>query len=94
MEDRVRLFRRVNAKFMEAGTAGNIWHNRTVLEIAASDAAGLILKIIVDRDGGWETLRDEVSDRIQIAYGAALITNTAQGTTRPSTPPCRRGNDR
>ena len=81
--DRVRLFRRVNAKFMETGTVGNIGRNGTVLEITAIDAAGLTLKTIAGREGvvAWETLRDEPSGRIQLAYGDALTTNTAQGTT-------------
>ena len=81
--DRVRLFRRVNAKFMETGTVGNIGRNGTVLEIIAIDAAGLTLKTIAGREGAvtWETLRDEPNGRIQLAYGDALTTNTAQGTT-------------
>ena len=29
----------------------------------------------------WDTLRDETSGRVQLAYGDALTTNTAQGTT-------------
>ena len=81
--DRVRLFRRVNAKFIETGTVGNIGRNGTVLEITAIDAAGLTLKNIAGREGvvAWETLLDEFGGRIQLAYGDALTTNTAQGTT-------------
>ena len=68
---------------METGTVGNIGRNGTVLEITAIDAAGLTLKNIAGREGvvAWETLRDEPSGRIQLAYGDALTTNTAQGTT-------------
>ena len=81
--DRVRLFRRVNAKFMETGTVGNIGRNGTVLEITAIDAAALTLRNVAGREGvvAWETLRGEPSGRIQLAYGDALTTNTAQGTT-------------
>jgi hypothetical protein len=81
--DRVRLFRRTNAKFVETGTVGNIGRNGTVLEITALDEAGLTLKTITGREGAvvWETLHHEASGRIQLAYGDALTTNTAQGST-------------
>ncbi|WP_234730051.1 MobF family relaxase [Acidocella facilis] len=81
--DQVRLFRRTNAKFMEAGTVGNIGRNGSVLEIIAVDAAGLTLRNAAGRDGvvAWDTLQGEASGSIQLAYGDALTTNTAQGTT-------------
>jgi hypothetical protein len=81
--DRVRLFRRTNAKFAETGTVGNIGRNGTVLEITALDETGLTLKTIAGREGAvaWDTLRDVASGRVQLAYGDALTTNTAQGTT-------------
>jgi hypothetical protein len=81
--DRVRLFRRINAKFIETGTVGNIGRNGSVLEITALDAAGLTLRNAAGREGAvaWDTLRDEASGRVQLAYGDALTTNTAQGTT-------------
>ena len=81
--DRVRLFRRTNAKFAETGTVGNIGRNGSVLEIIAVDAAGLTLRNGAGREGAiaWETLRHEASGRLQLAYGDALTTNTAQGTT-------------
>ncbi len=81
--DRVRLFRRTNAKFTEAGTVGNIGRNGSVLEIIAVDAAGLTLRNGAGREGAvaWDTLRDEASGKVQLAYGDALTTNTAQGTT-------------
>ncbi|WP_284259119.1 MobF family relaxase [Acidocella aquatica] len=81
--DRVRLFRRTNAKFIETGTVGNIGRNGSVLEIIALDAAGLTLRNGAGREGAvaWDTLRDEASGRVQLAYGDALTTNTAQGTT-------------
>ncbi|HQT65606.1 MAG TPA: AAA family ATPase, partial [Acidocella sp.] len=81
--DWVRLFRRTNAKFTETGTVGNIGRNGSVLEIIALDAAGLTLRNGAGREGAvaWDTLRDEASGRVQLAYGDALTTNTAQGTT-------------
>ena len=81
--DRVRLFRRVNAKFAETGTVGNIGRNGSVLEIIALDGTGLTMRSASGREGvvAWESLRDEASGRIQLAYGDALTTNTAQGTT-------------
>ncbi|EKM98179.1 MULTISPECIES: hypothetical protein [unclassified Acidocella] len=82
MGGRVRLFRRTNAKFMEAGTVGNIRRNGTVLEIAAINEAGLTLKTTTGRQGlvAWESLRGEPNGRVQLAYGDALTTNTAQGS--------------
>jgi hypothetical protein len=81
--DQVRLFRRINAKFTETGTVGNIGRNGSVLEIIAADAAGLTLRNAAGREGvvTWDTLRGEASGRVQLAYGDALTTNTAQGTT-------------
>lgn len=81
--DRVRLFRRTNAKFMDTGTVGNIGRNGSVLEIIAVAAAGLTLRNGAGREGAvaWNTLRDAASGRVQLAYGDALTTNTAQGTT-------------
>jgi hypothetical protein len=81
--DRVRLFRRTNAKFTESSTVGNIGRNGSVLEIIAVDADGLTLRNGAGREGAvaWDTLRDEASGRVQLAYGDALTTNTAQGTT-------------
>ncbi|WP_235705701.1 hypothetical protein [Acidiphilium iwatense] len=81
--DRVRLFRRTNARFTATGTVGNIGRNGSVLEIIAVDAAALMLRNGAGREGAvaWESLRDDASGRVQLAYGDALTTNTAQGTT-------------
>jgi hypothetical protein len=81
--DRVRLFRRTNAKFTDAGTVGNIGRNGSVLQIINVDPAGMILRNGAGREGAvtWDTLRGEASGRVQLAYGDALTTNTAQGTT-------------
>ena len=81
--DRVRLFSRVNAKFSESGTVGNIGRNGTVLEVVAVEKEGLTLRNPAGREGlvAWSTLQAEVGDRVALAYGDALTTNTAQGTT-------------
>lgn len=81
--DRVRLFRRVNAKFSESGTVGNIGRNGTVLEVVSVGSEGLVLRNSAGREGlvAWGSLRDETGDRVLLAYGDALTTNTAQGTT-------------
>jgi molybdopterin-guanine dinucleotide biosynthesis protein len=80
--DRVRLFRRINATFMETGATSNIGQNGTVLEIAGIQDNGLMMKTNAGKQGfvPWERLRDE-SGRLQLAYGDALTTNTAQGST-------------
>jgi hypothetical protein len=77
------MVRLSNAKFTETGTVGNIGRNGSVLEIIAVDAAGLRLRNGAGREGAvaWDTLRDEASGRVLLAYGDALTTNTAQGTT-------------
>jgi molybdopterin-guanine dinucleotide biosynthesis protein len=81
--DRVRLFSRVNAKFFESGTVGNIGRNGTVLEIAEIQDDGLTLRASSGKLGfvAWDTLRDEANGHVKLAYGDALTTNTAQGTT-------------
>ena len=80
--DRVRLFRRINATFVETGATSNIGQNGTVLEIAGIQDNGLMMKTNAGKQGfvPWERLRDE-SGRLQLAYGDALTTNTAQGST-------------
>ena len=80
--DRVRLFRRINAKFIDTGATSNIGQNGTVLEIAGVQHDGLMLNTNTGKHGfvPWERLRDE-SGRLQLAYGDALTTNTAQGST-------------
>lgn len=81
--DRVRLFRRVNAKFTGAGTVGNIGRNGTVLDVVAVRDDGLMLRNPAGKEGFvvWGSLRDQRDGRVQLAYGDALTTNTAQGTT-------------
>lgn len=81
--DRVRLFRRVNAKFSGTGTVGNIGRNGTVLQLTAVCEDGLMLRNPAGKEGfvAWSSLRGQGNGRVQLAYGDALTTNTAQGTT-------------
>jgi hypothetical protein len=81
--DRVRLFRRVNAKFTETDTVGNIGRNGTVLEVVSIEEEGLTLRNQAGKEGlvAWRSLTDERNGRMLLAYGDALTTNTAQGTT-------------
>ena len=81
--DRIRLFKRTNAKFKDTATTGNIGRNGTVLEITDARTDGLMLRNSAGKEGfvTWSSLKDERSGRILLAYGDALTTNTAQGTT-------------
>jgi hypothetical protein len=81
--DRVRLFKRVNATFVATKTEGNIGRNGTVLEIAGVVDHGLMLRTPTGKVGlvAWTTLQDRDSGRVQLDYGDALTTNTAQGST-------------
>jgi hypothetical protein len=81
--DRVRLFRRTNARFEARGTDGNIGHNGTVLDVVAVADEGITLRNAAGKEGlvVWSRLRTGTSDRVQLDYGDALTTNTAQGST-------------
>jgi len=81
--DRIRLFKRTDAKFTGTATVGNIGRNGTVLEVAGVAEDGLILRSPAGKEGlvAWSTLKHEPSSKVQLAYGDALTTNTAQGTT-------------
>jgi hypothetical protein len=81
--DRVRLFRRTNARFEARGTDGNIGHNGTVLEVTGITRGGVTLRNAAGKEGlvVWSRLRTDASDRVQLDYGDALTTNTAQGST-------------
>jgi hypothetical protein len=81
--DRVRLFARTNAKFEKTDTVGNIGRNGTVLEITAIRNDGLMMRNPAGKEGfvAWTTLKDEASGQVRLAYGDALTTHTAQGST-------------
>ncbi len=81
--DKVRLFQRTNARFIDSGASGNIGQNGTVLAIAAVRDDGLVLRTRDGRNGlvTWETLRHPLSGRIMLAYGEVLTTHTTQGAT-------------
>ena len=80
--DRVRLFQRTNAKFVDGGH-GNIANNGSVLEVAAVRNDGLVLRTKEGREGlvNWDTLRHSGNARIRLAYGDVLTINTTQGAT-------------
>ncbi|MGH6679661.1 MAG: hypothetical protein ACREDL_12205, partial [Bradyrhizobium sp.] len=80
--DRVRLFKRINATLVETGRSSNIGQNGTVLEVAGLIDDGMILRSAGGKIGfvPWDRLRDD-SGRVQLAYGDALTTHTAQGST-------------
>ncbi len=81
--DRVRLFKRVNGTFAATKSEGNIGHNGTVLDIAGVHKNGLMFRTAAGREGlvAWTSLTEHVSGRLQLDYGDALTTNTAQGST-------------
>jgi hypothetical protein len=81
--DRVRLFERTNARFLDTNGGGNIGRNGTVLEIAAIQTEGLVLRTKDGRAGlvKWGSLTSSSNGRIKLAYGDVLTTNTSQGAT-------------
>jgi hypothetical protein len=81
--DRVRLFKRTNASFRQTGGHGNIGQNGSVVEIVSIADDGLTVRTQSGVEGliAWRTLRDEKTSCVQLAYGDALTTNTAQGST-------------
>jgi DNA-binding protein YbaB len=81
--DRVRLFERTNARFLDTNKGGNIGRNGTVLEIAEIRTEGLILRTKEGRGGlvKWDSLKSTANGRIKLAYGDVLTTNTSQGST-------------
>ena len=78
--DRVRLFKRTGALFLDTGKGGNIGQNGSVLTVAEVRHDGLVLR---GRAGlvKWEALRHERNGRIMLAYGGALTIHTSQGAT-------------
>jgi hypothetical protein len=81
--DRVRLFERTNARFLDNGGHGNIGKNGSVLDVVAIRNDGIVLRTNSGREGmvQWETLRSKANGRMMLAYGDVLTTHTSQGTT-------------
>jgi hypothetical protein len=81
--DRVRLFERTNARFIDNGGRGNIGKNGSVLEVGAIRDDGLVLRTREGREGlvQWDTLRSKANGGIMLAYGDVLTTHTSQGAT-------------
>ena len=81
--DRVRLFERANARFLDTNKGGNIGRNGTVLEIAKIEKEGLVFRTKEGREGlvKWDSLTDAATGRVKLAYGDVLTTNTSQGAT-------------
>ena len=81
--DRVRLFKRTNASFKQIGSHGNIGQNGSVVQIISISDDGLMVRTQSGVEGmiTWKALHDEKTGRVQLAYGDALTTNTAQGST-------------
>ncbi|WP_424137676.1 MobF family relaxase [Roseomonas chloroacetimidivorans] len=80
--DRVRLFDRLNARFLDGGR-GNIGNNGSVLEVRDVNAEGIVLRTAAGRDGAvsWESLADKKSGRTRLAPGDVLTIDAAQGIT-------------
>ena len=81
--DKIRLFERTNARFLDTNGGGNIGRNGTVLEVAAVQDDGLVLRTKEGRDGlvRWDSFARAANGRIKLAYGDVLTTNTSQGAT-------------
>lgn len=81
--DRVRLFKRTNASFPQTGRHGNIGQNGSIVEIVSVSDHGLMVRSQSRVEGMivWKSLRDATTGHVQLAYGDALTTNTAQGST-------------
>ncbi len=80
--DRVRLFDRLNARFLDGGR-GNIGNNGSVLEVRDVNADGIVLRTGAGRDGAvsWESLADKKNGRTRLAPGDVLTIDAAQGIT-------------
>ena len=76
--DRVRLFASTRAE----GERGSIGRNGSILTVLAADAQGMRVRTAGGREGrvAWTTLADGAG-RARLAYGEAMATHTAQGST-------------
>ncbi|MGA9869181.1 MAG: hypothetical protein WBQ75_22335 [Acetobacteraceae bacterium] len=81
--DRVRLFSRTNARFLDTATVGSIGQNGSVLTVVRVGDDGPVLRTQTGREGLviWDALRHQGNGRTMLAYGDVLTTNTAQGAT-------------
>ncbi|MFC7694199.1 AAA family ATPase [Paeniroseomonas aquatica] len=75
--DRVRLFASTPAE-----ERGSIGRNGSILTVLSADAKGLRVRNAGGREGrvAWTTLAD-ATGRARLAYGEAMTTHTAQGST-------------
>jgi hypothetical protein len=78
----VRLFDRLNAKFLDGGR-GNTGHNGSVMEVRDVAPEGIVLRTAAGRDGlvSWESLTDQQIGRTRMAPGDVLTIDAAQGIT-------------
>jgi len=76
--DKVRLF--VSTRTVDA--FGSIGRNGSVLTVLEADKAGMRVRNAKGREGRitWKALADKTG-RIRLAYGEAMTTHTAQGST-------------
>ncbi|WEQ60546.1 ATP-dependent DNA helicase [Novacetimonas hansenii] len=81
--DKVRLFQRTNARFLDTNSGGNLGRNGTVVEVRDVREEGLVLRGANGRDGlvKWDSLKDKETGRFLLSYGDAMTTNTSQGVT-------------
>lgn len=81
--DKVRLFQRTNAQYLDTNTGGNLGRNGTIVEVRDIRENGLVLRGANGRDGlvKWDSLRSKDTGRILLAYGDVMTTNTSQGSS-------------
>ncbi|GAC89389.1 aldehyde dehydrogenase/conjugal transfer protein [Gluconobacter thailandicus F149-1 = NBRC 100600] len=81
--DKVRLFQRTNARFLDTNSGGNLGRNGTVVEVRDVREEGLVLRGANGRNGlvKWDSLKEKETGRFLLSYGDAMTTNTSQGVT-------------
>jgi AAA domain len=80
--DKARLFQRLTVKYVGTESHGAFGENGSVLDIMEIHNEGLLMRNRVGKLGfvSWDSLKDP-NGRIRLAYGEALTTHTAQGST-------------